>query len=231
MTIDEIYRTVRVIANKEQRGFLKPSEFNLLADKAQMELFTQRYNNVKEYQTVRAKTGSYTVAPGVSYATSQKVIDDLRPFVTYAESLTFSGGWWQYPTNYLHALSLSFGGYPIEFVGEDRLFNRLNSSIVAPSIEHPIAVQAANGFIIYTTTSAVGSGLAFLTYLRRPHRPYWAFTEVDGNPIYNPTNSVNFEFEDQVHNELITKILTYLGIHIRDKDIYTYSTAQEQTGV
>ena len=48
MTIDELYRYIQFIANKEQRGFIKPTEFNLLADRAQMELFTKRYNNLKE---------------------------------------------------------------------------------------------------------------------------------------------------------------------------------------
>ena len=32
MTIDELYRYIQFIANKEQRGFIKPTEFNLLAD-------------------------------------------------------------------------------------------------------------------------------------------------------------------------------------------------------
>jgi len=231
MTIDEIYRSVRVIANKEQRGFLKPSEFNLLADQAQMELFTQRYNNVKEYQTVKAKTGAYTIAPGVSYASSQKVVDDLRPFINYRTALAYANGFWGYPERYLHALSMTYNGVEVEFVGEDRLVKRLNSSIVPPSADHPIAIQADGGFVIYASGSDLTSGIIQLTFLDRPTRPFWAFTEVSGNPIYNPTNSVNFQFGEQTHNELIIKILNYLGVHIRDKDIYTYSTTQEQTGV
>ena len=44
INIDEMYRFVQFVANKEQSGFIKPSEFNLAADRAQMQLFMERYN-------------------------------------------------------------------------------------------------------------------------------------------------------------------------------------------
>ena len=38
MTIDEVYRFIQFIANKDQRGFIKPSEFNLAATRAQLDV-------------------------------------------------------------------------------------------------------------------------------------------------------------------------------------------------
>ena len=43
VSIDTVYQRVLAIANKEQRGYLTPQEFNLLANQAQMDIFEQYF--------------------------------------------------------------------------------------------------------------------------------------------------------------------------------------------
>ena len=43
VSIDTVYQRVLVLANKEQRGYITPQEFNLLANQAQMEIFEQYF--------------------------------------------------------------------------------------------------------------------------------------------------------------------------------------------
>ena len=43
--IDNVYQRVLTIANKEQRGYITPQEFNLLAYKAQMDIFESYFYN------------------------------------------------------------------------------------------------------------------------------------------------------------------------------------------
>ena len=43
ISIDSVYQQVLVLANKEQRGYITPQEFNLLADRAQMGIFEQYF--------------------------------------------------------------------------------------------------------------------------------------------------------------------------------------------
>ena len=45
--IDEVYQQVLALANKEQRGYITPQEFNLLANQAQMEIFEQYFYDIK----------------------------------------------------------------------------------------------------------------------------------------------------------------------------------------
>ena len=45
VNIDNVYQRVLVIANKEQRGYITPQEFNLLAYKAQMDIFESYFYN------------------------------------------------------------------------------------------------------------------------------------------------------------------------------------------
>ena len=43
VNIDNVYQKVLVIANKEQRGYITPLEFNLLANQAQQDIFEQYF--------------------------------------------------------------------------------------------------------------------------------------------------------------------------------------------
>ena len=55
--IDTIYQRVLAIANKEQRGYITPQEFNLLAGKAQLDIFNQYFH---DYKTAILSPGNQT---------------------------------------------------------------------------------------------------------------------------------------------------------------------------
>ena len=58
VSIDNVYQQVLVIANKEQRGYITPQEFNLLARKAQLDVFENYFNDLDGF---RKKPGNDTV--------------------------------------------------------------------------------------------------------------------------------------------------------------------------
>ena len=45
--VDTVYQRVLALANKEQRGYITPQEFNLFANHAQMDIFEQYFKNLK----------------------------------------------------------------------------------------------------------------------------------------------------------------------------------------
>ena len=45
VSIDNVYQRVLAISNKEQRGYITPQEFNLLAYKAQMDIFESYFHD------------------------------------------------------------------------------------------------------------------------------------------------------------------------------------------
>ena len=47
--IDDVYQKVLAIANKEQRGYITPQEFNLFADHAQMSIFEQYFYDKNQF--------------------------------------------------------------------------------------------------------------------------------------------------------------------------------------
>jgi hypothetical protein len=50
ISIDTVYQKVLALANKEQRGYITPQEYNLFADHAQMEIFEQYFYDLDQRQ-------------------------------------------------------------------------------------------------------------------------------------------------------------------------------------
>ena len=57
ISIDTVYQRVLALANKEQRGYITPQEFNLLAGKAQLDIFNQYFH---DYKTAILSPGNQT---------------------------------------------------------------------------------------------------------------------------------------------------------------------------
>jgi len=49
VSIDTVYQKVLALANKEQRGYITPQEFNLFADMAQKEIFEQYFYDINQW--------------------------------------------------------------------------------------------------------------------------------------------------------------------------------------
>ena len=49
ININSVYQKVLDIANKEQRGYITPTEFNSFADQAQMEIFDSYFYSSEAY--------------------------------------------------------------------------------------------------------------------------------------------------------------------------------------
>ena len=64
ISVDRVYQKVLAIANKEQRGYITPQEFNLFADQAQMAIFEQYFYDLEQRQ--RGPGNSFDYADIVS---------------------------------------------------------------------------------------------------------------------------------------------------------------------
>jgi hypothetical protein len=48
INVDTVYKTVLLILNKEQRGYMTPDEFNKIATQVQLEIFEDYFNNLNQ---------------------------------------------------------------------------------------------------------------------------------------------------------------------------------------
>ena len=59
ISVDTVYQKVLAFANKEQRGYITPQEFNLFADQAQMEIFEQYFYDSNQFKRVPGNDSEY----------------------------------------------------------------------------------------------------------------------------------------------------------------------------
>ena len=59
VNIDRVYQKVLALANKEQRGYITPQEFNLFADQAQLEIFEQYFYDLEQRQRATGNEAEY----------------------------------------------------------------------------------------------------------------------------------------------------------------------------
>ena len=60
VNVDTVYQRVLALANKEQRGYITPHEFNLFANQAQMETFEQYFYEINQFGRVPGNDTEYS---------------------------------------------------------------------------------------------------------------------------------------------------------------------------
>jgi len=238
ININDLYKFVQFISNKEQSGYVKPSEFNMAVDRAQMQLFMERYNNPAEYQPGRP-------IPRVSYQQTQKISDDLRPFIKKSVKTLASGKLlWSTLNDYIHISSLRINYESTNNCGETTIKKRgvrvvddaelssyLDSSILTPTHSYPIAA-IYNGYLqLYPDTI----DKLEITYLSRPQRPadgqFWKYNITNNLPVYASSLSTNLAWSDELFNEIAIRVLSFIGINLREVTLSQYAEVKKTQGI
>tara|TARA_Y100000361_G_scaffold122429_1_gene114672 strand:+ start:696 stop:1427 length:732 start_codon:yes stop_codon:yes gene_type:complete len=238
MTIDEVYRLVQTFANKEQRGFITPSEFNLLAKQAELELYNKRLSLIKEKNPTRKSQGIY--AEGLTPELAKQDISRFFSFVRRnvgSATQSYQGGSASvdadYIENIMYSQDESFNiatNIPIEIVEAKDVNQVLRSSLVSPSMMYPIALMtktSGNGIQLNIFPENISSIVIYYYYYDNVNSPKWSYATVAGKPVYDVTSSRQFSISPRVHGELVIKILEYLGVTIREADVVQYAQGSE----
>ncbi len=78
INVDTVYRTVLLVLNKENRGYITPDEFNKTATQVQLDIFEQYFDDLNQQLRVPQQ--------GNDYANRQRAIEQkLAPFKGYGE--------------------------------------------------------------------------------------------------------------------------------------------------
>ena len=223
VTIDTVYQRVLAIANKEQRGYITPQEFNLLANQAQLDIFEQYFYDLNQFSRL---PGNET-----RYADMIDIIEEkISIFEKFRQDVSMSaGGVGTLPANThkLGAVSYNTGsGYvEIEHIIQNELNKYINSPLTAPTTTRPIYIKTSETAIqVYPTTI---SSAVTCNYIAKPASVSWNYTTVLGEPLYNAANSTNFELHESEETELVLKILELAGVTIKSPDLYQLSDKED----
>lgn len=225
ISVDDVYKTVLLILNKEQRGYITPAEFNKLATQVQLEIFENYFqyenrqyrlpDNESEYSD-RYKNVDEKIAIFKEISSS-----GTSPITITSE--TGSNEFYKLGT-VIHTDAKS-NQLEVQKIQPNDLLYVNNSPLTAPTSKYPV-YTLADGVI--TTSPQLD---ATFTYLRKPKDVVWDYTidPSSGGYIFNLGGSTqNFELHDTEQTEVIIKILMYSGVVIRDPNIVQTAAQMDQ---
>ena len=223
VNIDTVYQRVLALANKEQRGYITPQEFNLFANQAQMDIFEQYFYDLNQFK--RAPSNDTVYADMVSILEEKISLFEVAVGESTIDSWGMDGNSIVIPNEVYRLSQVRVGGFPVEIL-PTKEFNMVRESpLTAPTERRPIARRDFRGLLIWTSngifTPAPPPSLGInASFIRRPEQVSWDFTMVNGVAMYNAGLSTNFELHPSEEADLVIKILTLAGITIKDQGLY-----------
>jgi hypothetical protein len=213
------------VANKNNFGYITPDDFNLYAKQAQLDIFENyfyQYNNWVVKQNARLS--------GSGYSDIVKHLEETMDKFSTTSTLSYDSinDKFNLPVDYFFLNSIRYNGSKeIDRVTQDKLTYLLSSNLTAPSTMFPVYSMESNKVNIYPDT-IISNVTA--QYIRLPKDPKWTYTTiVGGSPLFDQSASDYQDFEIPGFDEvsLVSKILQYAGISIREADVYAFGTAEE----
>lgn len=218
MIIDQIYQLVLFILNKEQRGDVPPSRFNVLARAAQLEFMSRRVGNIQIMQNG---------VPRFGYESTWRIHEDLRPMIYGPITIPLNGqGDFVYPYGYVWPDAIrKTNERPITRITEDQYGPIKWSQIKPPTSDYPVAIfRSAYGFI-----DPYNIGSFKMSYLKLPPDPVWGYTGTT-LPIFDPSTSVDLLVPALCINEIVMLILPHCGVNLSADQVTQYGLLKQQQG-
>jgi hypothetical protein len=238
--INSVRNAVLSILNKNNYGYISPSDFNLYAKQAQTELYEEYFSSYNK--TINMENARMA---GTEYADIENNIAEVLESFLRTDYLTQVAP----ITNQYYFPSLTTTGYnaymiskltcysptgarlgEAEKVANARINMLLDSMLTAPTNKYPAYIIEEEKITIYPDTLNTPTSLK-CSYFRLPKDPKWTYINLlNGEPSFDPSQPDYQDFELPAEDEykLITKILEYCGMSIRETEVTQFGMAQQQ---
>jgi len=301
INVDTVYKTVLLILNKEQRGYMTPDEFNKVATQVQLETFesyfedlnqqlripendseySNRIKNLDEqiavfktignctWDTVNNQWSLPTSSGSTIYSYSFPTVINQQVYLLDNNQINqatiqnglmkvYFNGILQNPSQYstvsntitltdqpstvftvlvtvtandFYRLGTVIYNDSIEMqrVQRNDLLYVNKSPLTKPTEKYPLYIYQDEKLYVYPETITTGVSAS---YVRKPKNVIWNFTatpQTNYTYLYNPNTSQQFELMPSEQTNVITKILLYSGIVIKDPQIVQAAAQQIQT--
>ncbi len=226
VSVDNVYQKVLVLANKEQRGYITPQEFNRLADRAQIEIFNGYFNDVKTaYHKAKNQTNHsdeidmLSEKLAVHKATGDSTFTSAGK-LSIANSIRLSSLYHQYPAG---------SGYHVYFeeVDTNEFHDRTANPLSRPTKDRPIYCRTSSGGIKTWPKFATGTAFKY-EYYAKPSAPNWGYVIVNDKALYNANTSLNFTLHWSEEETLVNKILEMAGVTLNKVGLVQTSAQIQQ---
>ena len=217
VSIDNVYQQVLAIANKEQRGYITPQEFNLLARKAQLDIFETYFHEIGIAEVQRNNDTEYSDK-------SEILREKIAAFEKYKVAMSaVSGNELTLPTSTtVHKLGTVFyaaGSFDVvvDPVDKKDLHYMERGGKTGPTDRRPVYVRKTESIVkLFPASPTVSYSTSNVTcnYVAKPADPNWTYVVVNNRALHNSSASDKQDFELHASEEstLVNKILELAGI-------------------
>ena len=161
------------------------------------------------------------------YAKTEKISLYLQPFEKIEAVATLAGGTIEGTKtvtachNYPISIVATATGKKVSKLTISEYADRFNHPTKGPSVDYPICKFVGN--VIYVAPKLDVT----VTYIATPVKPVYAYTLSGEDYIYDDVNSVDIEFPDVLHDDIMNRVLSNLGIAMRDGQLTQFSDQQK----
>lgn len=117
-----------------------------------------------------------------------------------------------------------------EKVSSGKITMLTNSILTSPTNLFPAYTNFADKIRVFPST-ITGLGQVQAVYFRYPMEPKWTYVSLaNGEPVFDQTQPdyQDFELPEEDEFKLVTKILEYCGMSIRESEVTQFGMAQQQ---
>ena len=223
VNIDTVYQRVLALANKEQRGYITPQEFNLFANQAQMDIFEQYFYDLNHF---RKLPGNDTLYSDMVDVLEEKInLFKFGPTSVTSDGTNISALPGSNSFEVYKITDLNFEGKVLEEIRYEDFF-KLQTPLTKPTSSRPIWWRK-NGQMYFNDLSWPKQ----VHWIRTPLKAIWSSYIIQGADTYDSTTSVNFELHPSEETKLVIKILGLAGVTLKDPGLYQIAGAEDNKNI
>tara|TARA_R110000868_G_scaffold131294_5_gene341251 strand:- start:1180 stop:1872 length:693 start_codon:yes stop_codon:yes gene_type:complete len=220
INVNAVYKTVLLILNQQQRGYMTPDEFNKVATQVQLNIFERYEDDLNQmYRMPQNDT---------EYANRVKNIEENLQFFQRTGATAYVGPHFTLtPTDIYRLGSVMYQGAELtQYAQRNELLQILKSPLTQPTNSFPIYLYENNLLYVYPTT--IQSSIT-VSYLKTPADVVWGYSVgALGQFQYAAGTSINFELNISEQTNVITRVLAYAGVIINDPTIIQVAQGEIQ---
>ena len=240
ISVDTIYQRILVLANKEQRGYITPQEFNLLANQAQIQIF-ESYFYSKKMESIKSANAPTEINESDIDELLNKKLGIFQSFETVTSGHTFPATVTVSSVAYdvFQTGMVLLGDEPCQKVSifEAQRFKKSPRHMAMTDNQAPFYTDnrvSGRDIVVYAggvDGSDENEETAGVTVecFRVPKTVDWAYVVVNKKALHNNTSGVgeDFELHKSETDTLVNKILELAGIVINKPGLVQLASGRD----
>ena len=170
INVDTVYKTVLLILNNEQRGYMTPDEFNKIGSQVQRQIFEAYFEDLNQQLRIPQSDMEYSDRVAITDEKIAEFKTELNPTGTNPFTV---------PDNLYRLGSITYepnaSTYKeIQRVGRAEIYNIRKAPLTAPTTNYPIYLYEDNKALVYPQT-IVDPLHVKMQYVKKPSEVRWGY--------------------------------------------------------